>query len=273
MKNIGITFAVLLAASPAFAGKGGSAGLIQSAIASHSTDAIIAEVEKTEGLICEECVQLVTGLTVDSRYEVREVAAWWFAKRPILKDMLAPQFVADLGKGDTIHVRNAADFLGATKTFTSLPQLRAAIHRTDLGSDAKIALVRAVAFMSHQSGNEVLTTAMLDGDPAVRAAAVTAWRDILGQANALPALPLLTDADATVRAAAVTVVGGMREVGGRSTLETLVTSDGDPIVRRNAAWALAQIGDPASRGALTLASGDKNGLVASVARAALASLH
>ncbi len=275
MKNIIVssTVAFLLAASPAFAGKGGSAALIQQAISSHSTDAIIAEVERTEGLICDECIQLVTNLTADSRYEVREVAAWWFAKRPMLKDMLVPQFVGDLGSSDTIKVRNAADFLGATKTYTTLPQLRAAIHRSGLGSDAKIALVRAVAFMSHTSGNEVLTTAMTDGDAKVRAAAVTAWRDILGQANALPVVPLLNDADASVRAEAATVVGGMRETSARAALEALVTGDADVLVRRNAAWALGQLGDAASRNALTLASGDKSGLVRGVARAALASLR
>ena len=70
--------------TPAFAGKGGSAALITQAIHSGSTDAIIAEVERTEALMCEDCVTHGDRLTEDNRYAVREVAAWWFAKRPAL---------------------------------------------------------------------------------------------------------------------------------------------------------------------------------------------
>ena len=277
MNNIAIKIAavgcLVLAASPALAGKGGSAAAIRAAVASTSTDAIIAEIERAESLICDECIQTITGLTEDSRFAVREVAAWWFARRPGLKDMLATQFLADLPSGDTIKVRNAADFLGRTRTFTALPQLRAAIHRSDLGVEARLALVRAVGFMAHTSGNEVLTTAMADADAAVRAAAVVAWRDMLDQSTALPVVALLGDRDANVRAQAAGVVGGMREQSARGTLEALVVGDGDSVVRRNAAWALGQLGNAGSRAALVQASTDKSGLVRGVARAALAQLH
>src|SRR6186713_894430 len=122
MKNIRIKFAavalVLCAAMPAYAGVGGSAEKIRSAVASGSVDAIVAEVERAEGLACDACVQIVTNLTEDSRYQVREVAAWWFAKRPAMKKMLADQFDGELLTGGTLKVRNAADFLGATMTYT-----------------------------------------------------------------------------------------------------------------------------------------------------------
>jgi HEAT repeat protein len=277
MKNIVTKLAAVaflaLAPSAAYAGKGGSSAAIQAAVRSTSTDAIIAEVERAEGLICEECIQTLTNLTEDARYEVREVAAWWFAKRPALKDMLAAQFSADLPRGDTIKVRNAADFLGRTKTYTALPQLRAAIHRADLGAEAKLALVRAAGFMAHTGGNEVLTTAMADPDASVRAAAVVAWRDILGQKTAQPVVELLGDGDANVRAQAAGVVGGMTEQGARPALEALVVGDPDATVRRNAAWALGQLGNLASRPALLQATSDKSGLVRGVAKAALAGLH
>nr|MDQ3369456.1 hypothetical protein [Myxococcota bacterium] len=211
--------AASLGASPALAGKGGSAGKISSAVSSGSVDAIIAEVERAEGLNCSDCVQLVTNLTEDSRYEVREVAAWWFAKRPALAKALAESFVVDLASPSSTKIRNAADFLGATITYTSLPALRATITRTDLTADAKLALVRAVKVMGHQDGNVVLTTAMVDGDAAVRAAAVTAWRDIRGQLSAAPVVGLLADGNAKVRAEAATVVGAMREPAARAALE------------------------------------------------------
>jgi len=277
MKNIGTKIAavafLVLAPAAAYAGKGGSAAAIQAAVRSTSTDAIIAEVERAEGLMCTECIQTLTNLTEDARYEVREVAAWWFAKRPALKDMLAAQFVGELPQGDTIKVRNAADFLGRTKTYTALPQLRAAIHRSDLGVEAKLALVRAAGFMAHTGGNEVLTTAMADGDAGVRAAAVVAWPDVLGQKTAQPVVALLGDRDARVRSVAAGVIGGMVEQGARGTLEALVVQDPDSTVRRNAAWALGQLGNAASRAALQQATNDPSGLVRGVAKAALAGLH
>jgi len=272
---IQLTAAVVLALAPAtaLAGKGGSAGAIRDAVSSGSPDAIVAEVERAESLICDECVAILTGLTEDPRPAVREVAAWWFARRPALRDMLVNQFAADLPRGTTIQVRNAADFLGRTRTLTALPQLRAAIHRADLGVEGRLALVRAVGFMAHPSGNEVLTTAMADPEPTVRAAAVAAWRDVLRQASAGPVVALLGDRDATVRAQAAGVVGGMKERAARPALEALVVGDPDPFVRRNAAWALGQLADPASRAALQQASGDASALVHGVAKAALAQLR
>ncbi|HSS01621.1 MAG TPA: HEAT repeat domain-containing protein [Kofleriaceae bacterium] len=272
MKIAAVAFAMLVPAV-AFAGKGGSYARLSSAVASNSVDAMISEVERMESLYCEECIQVITNMTEDSRYAIREVAAWWFARRPALKDMLASQFVDDLPRGDTIKVRNAADFLGGSKTYNALPQLRAAIHRGDIGVEARLALVRAAATIAHTGGNEVLTTAMGDGDASVRAAAVVAWRDVLDQQSALPVVPLLGDADANVRAQAATVVGGMRELSGREALERLVVGDADSSVRRNAAWALGQLGNAASRAALLQASGDKSGLVRGVAKASLALLH
>jgi HEAT repeat protein len=276
MKNIGskiaaVTF-VLLAATPAIAGKGGSAARIKDAVNTTSVDAITAEVERTESLMCSECVPIVTNLLEDNRYAVREVAAWWFAKRPGLKDMMVPGFEQDLKSGNTIAVRNAADFLGRTMTFTSLPALRDAIKR-DVGAEGKLALVRAVKYMGHKGGNPVLVTAMSDASADVRAAAVSAYRDIRGQSDATPIVGMLADSSALVRAEAATVSGGMRAAAAVSALENLVVNDADPFVRRNAAWALGRIGSASSRDALSKASLDKDGFVSSVAKAAMASIH
>src|SRR5688500_5266288 len=106
MKNIRVKITAvafyMLVPADALAGKGGSNGKLAAAVSSGSVDAIIAEAERMESLICDDCIQTMTNLTEDSRYAVREVAAWWFARRPALKDMLASQFVDDLPRGDTI---------------------------------------------------------------------------------------------------------------------------------------------------------------------------
>lgn len=264
---------ILLAAATANAGKGGSAAAITSAVASGSQDAIIAEVERSEGLLCDECIEVVTRLTEDNRYAVREVAAWWFAKRPGLAHMLAEQMQSDLAQhAGSLAVRNAADFLGGIRAYSTLPTLRSTMARTDLTSDARLAVVRAAGVMAHTSGNAILSAGMADADPTVRLAAVAAWRDVLHQTNAAPVVARLSDSDGRVRAEAATVVGAYRDGSARAALEALVTRDPDATVRRNAAYALGKIGSADSRDALTTAAADKSPIVKNVAKAALASL-
>jgi len=127
--------------------------------------------------------------------------------------------------------------------------------------------------MAHQSGNGILAAAMSDADASVRALAVTAWRDVRGQQNAQPVEALLGDGDAGVRAAAATVLGAYKDATVLGALEQLVVGDASPQVRRNAAWALGQIGSSGATAVLTQAAQDKSGLVRGAAKAALALLH
>lgn len=276
MKNMtklaAVAVASLLLCTPAFAGKGGSAALITQAIHSGSTDAIIAEVEKTESLICEDCVTQVTALVHDNRFAVREVAAWWIAKRPALLNTMSQQFIGDL-TGDSTTTRDAADFLGATRTYGALPSLQTAIARTDLTVEAKLSIVHALDYMAHVKGNAALQIAMGDASPQVRAAAVKAYRDALGQTDLSPVAAKLTDSDASVRAEAAAGVGAFAVRAAVPTLIAMVTTDKDPTARRNAAWALGKIGDSSARAALVTASGDSSPIVRGVAKAALSTLH
>lgn len=267
-----VALALCASVTPSLAGKGGSAAAIQQAVRSGSTDAIIAEVERTEMLMCDQCLQTVTALTEDNRYAVREVAAWWFAKRPALKDVMVAQMNDDLTL-DSIHVRNAADFLGAVKEYKSLPLLRTTFARAGLSVDARLAIVRAVGAMAHTSGNSILQAAMGDTDAGVRAAAITAWRDVLGQPNVTPVEPLLADSDAGVRAEAAASIGAYRDAAALPALEQMVVHDADAQARRNAAWALGRIGSSEAQAALQTASQDASPLVRGVAKASLAQLR
>ena len=104
MKIIGKQLAAvalsLFVAVPAFAGRGGSAGKIAAAVNSGSVDAIVAEVERAETLMCPDCMGTMLNLLEDNRLQVREVAAWWFAKRPGAKEQLATTFKAELADAD-----------------------------------------------------------------------------------------------------------------------------------------------------------------------------
>lgn len=258
---------LLLAAAPALAGKGGSAGQIKSAVASGSVDAIVAEIERAEALVCPECIDVMTNLLDHPRYEVREAAGWWFAKRPALKAEMVEQMVNDLGAGTGVSVRNAADFLGAVRATDRLPALAAAYDR-GVSADARLAIVRAAGVIASTTGNALLQKGLTDADASVRLMAVTSWRDVRGQGGAAPLVALLADADASVRAEAAAAVGGLREQSARVALEARVTGDPEATVRRNAAWALGELGSRESAAALEAASRDASPLVRGVARAA-----
>lgn len=277
MKTISLLAAAIagtltLASGTATAGRGGSAARIKDAIRSGSVDAIVAEVERAERLTCPGCVEPLMEALDDSRYEVREVAAWWFARRPVIKAGLTAQAITALGQTDAIAARNAADMLGAFRHPQAVPALAAAVANRALSAEARAAAARALGLIGDRGAAAGLTTALADPDASVRWAAVDAWAQIRGQAGAAPVVARLTDGDAGVRARAAAVVGTLHEATGRAALETAVTSDADPEVRRNAAWALGELGDAASRPALTAATSDSSGLVRRTAQAALGRL-
>lgn len=254
------------------AGRGGSAARIQNAVATGSVDAIIAELERAERLICDACTPTVLDLLDHDRYELREAAAWWIARRPVLKTQLTERSVADLQGSDSRLARNAADVLGTFRHPQAIPALAAAVTRSDLSAEARMAAARALGTIGHRNANTALAAAMNDGDASVRFAAATSWLQIRKQTSAAPVVGLLDDADATVRAKAAGVVGELRDASGRVALETALAGDADPNVRRNAAWALGRIGDDASRAVLTAATTDASPLVRQTAKAALAGL-
>jgi hypothetical protein len=259
---------VLGTSTTANAGRGGSAARISNAVATGSVDAIIAEVERAERRVCGECIGVVMDLLDHDRVEVREVAAWWFARRPALKTQLTETSYADLVGDDSRLVRNAADILGEFRHPQAVDALTAAVSRTDVTAEARVHIVRALGNIGHVSANPGIEAAMSDSDAAVRAEAAAQWLEIRGQQGAAPVVALIDDADTLVRRKAAAVVGGLREASARVALEAQLT-DSDAVVRRNAAWALGRIGDSASRTALEAAAQDSSGLVRATARVAL----
>lgn len=257
----------------ASAGRGGSAAKIQNAINTSSTDAIIAELERAERLICDACIAPVMDLLDHDRYEIREAAAWWFARRPAMKIMLTERSVDDLAGSDSRLARNAADVLGTFRHPIAIPALAAAVTRTDLSAEARRHIVRALGTIGHRDANTAIEEAMADGDATVRAEALLAWAAIRNQASAATAAGLLSDEDAVVRGHAAAVVGQFREASARAALEAQLASDESAIVRRNAAWALGRIGDAQSRDALEAATDDPSSLVRMTAQSAIYKLR
>jgi HEAT repeat protein len=270
------TAAVLVGpAGTAQAGRGGSHSRIQNAMRTGSSKALIAEIERAERLICSSaCIETMMSLTEDPRYEVREAAGWWFARRPAQKAELRERALVELQGADSTAARNAADLLGAFRDATSLAALEAAAQRQDLGAEARQHAVRALGLIRALDASPTLAVAMRDSAAAVRLEAVNAWYLITGQTGAQPVIALIADADVEVRRKAVAVAGGLREAGARAALEQRLAGDDDVLVRRHAAWALGEIGDDASRPALEAAqAGDASSLVRGTAKVALRQLR
>lgn len=262
------TCAALIAGSAmvADAGRGSSSSRVQTTINNGGAASIIAELERAERLVCPGCVEPVMGLLDDDRFEVREVAAWWFARRPAQKAMLTDRSVDRLTTGDSVQVRNAADILGTFRHPQAIAPLASAFQRTDLTVEARAHIVHALGVIGHPSANATLTAAMTDESADVRLNAVTAWLEIRTQTSAAPAVTLVADSNVLVRRKAAAVVGHFRDGAGRVALENVLLSDADPVVRRNAAWALGQIGDRESLAALDQATNDESTLVRATAR-------
>ena len=75
----------LAAAGTAVAGRGSSPQAVQRAIASGSPDAIKSELERAEHLVCVSCVDMVRPLIDNQNQGIRQVAAWWLARRGVAR--------------------------------------------------------------------------------------------------------------------------------------------------------------------------------------------
>ncbi len=246
----------------------GSTSRIQNAINTTSTVAIIGELERAEQLVCSACIPVVMKLLDDPRYEVREVAAWWFARRPAQAKEIHIRSVAALQGSDAILARNAADILGAFNHPKAVSVLAAAAARTDLGPEAQAHAVMALGLIGHPAALPAIQKAATSTDPTVRYQAAVAWGQLRGVTDVAGLTPLVGDADVSVRRQAISVIGLRRFAGARLTLEAQLASDADPATRRNAAWALGRIGDRASYDVLDAAMKDSSSLVRMTARAA-----
>ena len=260
--------AVIAVASPAFAGRGATRAEVAGTIRNGNADAIIAILEKAENMVSTtETIVLVEGLLGHQDYRVREVAAWWFARRPAHMTRLSQQARQTLATADSVAIRNAADMLGTFRHPRAVTLLSQTATRGDISAEARRAAVRALGTIGHPAGASALASAMSDADAGVRLQAVLSWAEIRRQDHAVPVVELLDDGDAAVRRAAAGVIGKYREASARVKLEATLADDPDALVRRNAAYALGRIGDRASREALaTAADSDESSLVRAYAR-------
>jgi HEAT repeat protein len=272
---------LMLAAPTAQAGRGSSLSSVERSVQSGSADAIAAELERAELLYCPACLPLVRPLVDHPDRRVREVAAWWLARKG-LRAELAIEAFSRLAQADSQKARNAAEVLGGLRHELAVEPLGAAAQNPTYTPEARAAMARALGRIgAPQALSFLRRIATLGGaaDAPVREAALEAMRGLDGFTDGSAALPALADADAGVRAEAAYTIGSLRRralAGSDATnvapaLARLVASDPSAEVRRRAAWALGEIAAPASVAASALeraAAHDPNPLVRSIASAA-----
>jgi HEAT repeat protein len=263
--------------SVAWAGRGATTASINQAIASGSTDAIVAEIERAEFLPCTGCINSVLGLVDNSSYKVREAAGWWLGRRAVRDEVLdmATSRLA-VGATDAVWARNISDALAGMRELRALPLL-ATYLQNPLDEESGIAAARAVGAIGSPDGVAALRNGLGSTFVGVRAQALAAMRQLRAPAGvraftAANVMPLLSDADATVRREATMTLGSLRDASAIASL-TGALQDSAPMVRKGAAWALGQIGSAQAAQALTQAQNDADPFVRSVATAALGRLR
>ena len=271
---LAIAAALALAAAPAHAGHGSSPQAVVSAIASGSADAIKSELERAEYLVCAACVDYVTPLIDSDDASVREVAGWWLVRRGVSRHIFA-DMLARLGQPDSVKARNAADILASFSFPSAIPALGAALSNPLFTSEARVAMAHALGVIRRPAAAAPLAGVLADADAQVRAAALSALRKVEGFTDGSVATGMLADGDENVRVQAIFTVAQLRTQAAVPGLVQVLQSDPSASVRKRAAWALGQMNAPASVAApaLTQAStSDASPFVRSLARAALASL-
>lgn len=258
----------------ALAGRGGSPEKINSAIRANSVDAIQAELERAEHLVCAGCTDMVLPLIDHSDAKVRQVAAWWLVRRATSRRVYV-DMLTRLSQPDSLRARNAADILGEFKYDASIPALSAALSNPIYTGEARAAMARALGSIGRKAAAAPLTAALSDSNPLVKAASLDALRSVEGFHDGMVAVPLLKDADSQVRAEAAVTVGMMRTSKGAEALVQALTTDPSALVRKKAAWSLGEIGASASVAGPALqqaAANDESPFVRSLARASISRL-
>jgi HEAT repeat protein len=264
----------LAAAGSAVAGRGSSPQAVQLAIQSGSPDAIKSELERAEHLVCMSCVDLVRTLVDNQDEGIRQVAAWWLARRGVARDVRV-EMLTRLSQPDSVAARNAADVLGEMHAPSSIPALSAAMTNPAFSSEARAHMAQALGKISRPQVVAPLTGVLSGDDAVVKVAAMKALQGIAGLRDGSAVSPQLGDSEANVRAEAATTLGAFHDANGTAGLVSALQNDVSPIVRKRAAWALGEVHASASVAGPALqsaASNDASPFVRSLASAALTRL-
>ncbi len=269
----------------AHAGIDGSSAKIETAIQSGSVDSIVAELERSENNPQRGAYGAVLKLVDHPSARVREAVGWWVGRRGLRQDVmnLAAQ---RLGAQDPSAAANVLDVLRGMRDITTL-DLVAAYLAHPLDEASGVAGLRCIAAIGAPQGLDAIKTGLGSSLVGVRAEALRTARSLrapVGQkvlTTGAAFVPLLSDADESVRREAALTLGFLGQSGlngdaatsGLNALVATLGSDSSAKVRRAAAWSLGEMGNIAGLDALKAARKDTDATVRSIASAAAGRIH
>lgn len=162
----------------------------------------------------------------------------WVVDRRISSDVL-PLLRRAMGDADACVRRTAALLVGRVGGNDLGDQLRSELSAPD--ATRREMAVLALGYAGEKTTEPALASAARDAEPRVRRTAAWALGRTDNDAAVQPLMGMLRDADAMVRVNAALSLGSLSAGPAIDPLSALLSSDGDPRVRRAAAAALGQI--------------------------------
>lgn len=228
------------------------------AIRNGSPEALKATLEYGERVVCTACVPLLEGKLVESdNARVRELSAWWLRRQAFA----GPAAVVRLRKQivtETNETRRArlAEALGEFMDPHALPEL-ADRALQDQSVKVRVASVRALTRLNSDAAGAVLADVLSDKSFDVKLAALEGLLTVRYFSDYAALLPLLGDADATVRQRTARLCGEKLVRAAEPVLIAMLRGDESVQVRQAAAWALGRVGGGDGRAALAAANKDE----------------
>jgi len=212
--------------------------------------ALKAALEYGERVVCNACVPLLEAKLLSSNNaSVREMSAWWLRHQPFAGPAILTNLKRVATTDPSVERRaRAAEALGEFMDPFGLPALTQAAK--DVDPTVRAAAVRALGRLNNEGAGPVITASLSDPVVLVRAAALDVLLLVASLRDFSALLPVLADADPSLRAHAARLCGELRLATAETTLSALLAGDSAAPVRKAAAWALGRIGGATGRSAL-----------------------
>jgi HEAT repeat protein len=241
------------------------------ALGKRSMSLIWETLEHGERMECLDCIPVVEPLMYDPDPRIREIAAWWLRRR--IFGVFGPGEVYErtvqtlASDADPVRRAYAANALGE---FLTLPGITACANAIQNDADPGVRAAAATALgRLHDDGGGALSRALADSDAKVKLAALKSAGRINMFKDVAAVGQLATDGDKLVRRNAADLIGVLRSPDGFDALATLA-GDPDADVRNAACHALGALHDPRAQPILQgLANSDPNTFVRDQAQIAL----
>jgi HEAT repeat protein len=219
---------------------------IKQAVGANTAPTLIWEaLEHGEKLECLDCIPLVSKLIYDANAKTREISTWWLRRR--IFGVFGPGEVYEQtlntlqSDSDPVRRSYAAYALGE---FFLAPGIPACANALTSDQDARVRAAAASALgRLNDDGAGALGKAMTDADPTVKLAALHSAGRINAFSGEAAVAALTTDPSGDVRRSAIETLDALRAKDALVAVAAAALNDTDARVRSVACHALGTFGD------------------------------